>query len=204
MHGMTPDPAMNPQPGSAYTLARYIADVTAAMDRQLPLEDTVKLIVDAKRRFVTGGAGLPAHLMKVHPTANYTRNLVHHDPAGRFTTIAILWGPFQETAVHDHFNWCVVGVVSGNGHVVNYERLDDESRPGQAQLAVRDSMVVRPGTVTALLPPPRSNIHKMANATGGLTVTLHTYGDPGTRATAFDLRAGTYQSLDLKFHNQEP
>ena len=60
-------------------------------------------------------------------------------------------------------------------------------------------------SVAALLPPPRSNIHRMANAGRGPTVTIHTYGDPGTRATVFDVKAGTYETIDLRFHNlQEP
>ncbi len=201
---MSPETAVSTQKGSQYTIDRYVSDVTAAMDRNLSLEDTVRLIVDAKRKFVLGGLGLPAGLMKLHPTAPYTRNLVHQDPKNRFTVIAILWGAFQETAVHDHVNWCVVGLVSGLAHTVNYDRVDDDSHAGTAELQVRDSQVIRPGTVTALLPPPRSNIHKMANANRGLTVSLHTYGDPGTRATAFDPKAGTYQSIDLRFHNLEP
>ena len=201
---MSPDAALSTEKSSLYTIDRYVLDVTAAMDRGLGLEDTVRLIVDAKRRFVLGGAGLPQSLLRLHPTAPYTRNLVHHDSRNRFTVIAILWGGFQETAVHDHVNWCVVGLVSGLAHVVNYDRLDDDSKAGNAELQVRDSQVIRPGTVTALLPPPRSNIHKMANANRGMTISLHTYGDPGTRATAFDVKSGTYQGVDLRFHNLEP
>jgi predicted metal-dependent enzyme (double-stranded beta helix superfamily) len=115
--------------------------------------------------------------------------------------IAILWGPVQETALHDHVNWCVVGVLGGTAHVTNYDRLDDASAAGKADLCVRDSMIAKPGAVAALLPPPRSNIHRMSNAGRAPAVTIHTYGDPGTRATVFDLKAGTYESVELKFHN---
>jgi predicted metal-dependent enzyme (double-stranded beta helix superfamily) len=117
--------------------------------------------------------------------------------------IAIIWGPYQETAIHDHFNWCVVGVLDGRAHVTNYDRIDDEAAPGKAELRIRDSYVANPGSVAALLPPPRSNIHRMANAGRPPAVTIHTYGDPGTRATTFDIRAGTYEPVDLKFHNLE-
>ena len=73
--------------------------------------------------------------------------------------------------------------------------------PERPSCGIRDSFVAAPGAVAALLPPPRSNIHRMANAGRGATVTIHTYGDPGTKATVFDLKAGTYETVDLKFHN---
>ena len=49
--------------------------------------------------------------------------------------------------------------------------------------------------------PPKVDIHRMANPTKRTTITIHTYGDPGTRATVFDVKLGTYETVDLKFHN---
>jgi 3-mercaptopropionate dioxygenase len=189
---------------SPYTLSRYVEDVTATMDRGLALDETVKEIALLKRRLVVSAAPIPERFLKTHPTAPYTRNLVHHDPAARFTVIALVWGPFQETAVHDHFNWCVVGVAEGTAHVVNYERLDDESRPGRADLKVASSTLQPAGSVAALLPPPRTNIHKMTNGCRDRMVSIHTYGDPGTRAVAYNLKEGAYATIDLKFHNLDP
>lgn len=187
-----------------YTLEDYVADVAAVLDRKLPVDRTVKDIALLKRRLATGGAPIPERFLKRHPIAPYTRNLVHHDPAGRFTVIVLVWGPFQDTAVHDHFDWCVVGVMDGTAHVTNYERLDDASVPGQAELRIASSIMQPTGSVAALLPPRRSNIHKMANAGRKTMVSVHTYGDPGTKAVAFNVKEGTYAEIDLKFHNLEP
>jgi predicted metal-dependent enzyme (double-stranded beta helix superfamily) len=195
---MTSDQATS---ATGYTIDRYLGEVSAILDRKAPLTEQVALVAAAKKKLVTSGLLLPPDLARIHPTAPYTRNLVHNDPRGRFTVIAILWGPFQETAIHDHINWCVVGVLDGTAHVTNYERLDDASAPGKAELRIRESHVTGPGAVAALLPPPRSNIHRMANAGRAPTVTIHTYGDPGTRATVFDIKAGTYETIELKFHN---
>jgi predicted metal-dependent enzyme (double-stranded beta helix superfamily) len=197
---MTPDLS---RPVETYSIDRYLRDVSAVLDRDAPLHEQVKEVAIAKKKLVSNPLVLPADLRRMHPTAAYTRNLIHHDPRNRFTVIAIIWGPFQETAVHDHINWCVVGVLEGNAHVTNYDRLDDGSTPGRAELCVRDSFVTNPGAVAALLPPPRSNIHRMANGGRAPAITIHTYGDPGTKATAFDIKAGTYQTIDLKFHNLE-
>lgn len=188
-------------PAGAYTLERYLEEVSVILDHAAPLREQISLVTAAKKKLVSTDGILSPDLRKIHPTAPYTRNLVHHDPRGRFTVIAILWGPFQETAVHDHVNWCVVGVLEGTAHVTNYDRLDDGQVPGKADLQIRDSAIARPGSVAALLPPPRSNIHRMANASRGPTISIHTYGDPGTKATVFDLKGGTYETVDLRFHN---
>lgn len=185
----------------AYTLDQYLAEVSAILDGVAPLKDQVAGIAAAKKRLIANPSALPEPFRKIHPTALYTRNLVHQDPRNRFTVIAIIWGPFQDTAVHDHINWCVVGVLEGSAQVTNFERLDDGSIPGKAELRARESFVTGPGSTAALLPPPRSNIHRMANTGRFPTVTIHTYGDPGTKATSFDLKAGTYQTIDLRFHN---
>ena len=142
-------------------------DVSAILDRDAPLKDQVGQIAAAKKKLVMTAGCLTPGLRKIHPTAPYTRNLVHQDPRNRFTVIAIIWGPFQDTAIHDHINWCVVGVLEGSAHVTNYDRLDDGSVPGKAELCIRDSFVTNPGAVAALLPPPKSNIHRMANSGRG-------------------------------------
>jgi predicted metal-dependent enzyme (double-stranded beta helix superfamily) len=184
-----------------YDLTRYVRDVGALFDRGLDLEERVRLIAQCKRRLVNGGQALPARLNVPDPTAPYTRNLAHVDPAGRFVVIVLVWGAYQETTIHDHSNWCVVGVHAGTAHVTDYDRLDDESNPDAAELIVRGSSMAFTGAVLALLPPSRSNIHKMANASRAPMLSIHTYGDPGTRANVFHLKSGTREVMELKFHN---
>jgi predicted metal-dependent enzyme (double-stranded beta helix superfamily) len=184
-------------------LTSYLDEVSKILDREAPLKDQVGAVGAATKRLVTSGLVLPPSLSRVQPGVPYTRNLVHEDPRKRFTVIAIIWGPSQETAIHDHVNWCVVGVLQGLARVTNFDRIDDGMVPGKAQLRVREQYLTKPGTVAELLPPPRSNVHQMADAGGGPTITIHTYGDPGTRARVFDLQAETYKTVELKFHNLE-
>ena len=42
----------------------------------------------------------------------------------------------------------------------------------------------------------------MANATRECTISLHTYGDPGTKARVFDPATGRVEIVELEFHNQ--
>ena len=188
----------------AYDLQMYVHDVTSIFDRRLSLEENVRLVAQCKRRLVTSGAPSPAALASQHPTAPYTRNLAHVDPEQRFVVIVLVWGGFQETTVHDHLNWCVVGVHTGTAHVTDFDRIDDESIAGRAELVIRGSAMAAAGATMALLPPSRSNIHKMTNATRSQMISIHTYGDPGTKASVFNPRSGTNEVIEMQFHNLSP
>jgi predicted metal-dependent enzyme (double-stranded beta helix superfamily) len=40
----------------------------------------------------------------------YARHVIYADPAGRFTILAIVWGPGQFSQPHAHHTWCAYGV----------------------------------------------------------------------------------------------
>lgn len=183
----------------------YVRKVARIHQDAPPVPELVAEVARANEVFrSTPGFRLPEPFRRSCEGACYTRNLVYQDPKKRFTVIALVWGPFQETRVHDHLNWCVVSVLEGRCHTVEYDRLDDESAPARAELAIRGSRVCPAGTTMSLLPPRRSNIHRMSNGARGTAVSLHTYGDPGTKARVFDPALGTVEIVDLEFHNLGP
>lgn len=193
---------MNASTTGAPALDEYIAAVREACTTQLSVEERVARIVSANealgraRDFV-----LPEGLRGIAPGVPYTRNLVHQDPDNKFSIIAIVWGGFQATRVHDHLNWCVVQMLEGRCLATDYERLDDESDAERAELRIHRTQLVDEGEICALLPPPRTNIHKMENAGSPTAISLHTYGDPGTKARVFDPPSGRVEIVDLEFHN---
>ncbi|MAG57489.1 MAG: hypothetical protein CMJ83_14450 [Planctomycetes bacterium] len=182
-------------------LDAYVDDVCALVARDLRMDELVERVAALNRELVSPGFRLPEQFRRIDATVPYTRNLVYQDPDKRMSVIAICWGPFQQTRVHDHLNWGVVSVLEGLVHEVEYDRVDDESDPWHAELRMRKTALHAPGGIVALAPPPSSNIHVMANAGHPATVTLHTYGDPGTKARVFDPATGVVELLDLPFHN---
>ena len=49
----------------------------------------------------------------------YPGHVLHTEPDGSFSIVALVWRPGQATAIHDHVTWCVFTVVQG----VEYEEL---------------------------------------------------------------------------------
>lgn len=43
----------------------------------------------------------------------YSRHVLHADPLGRFTVVALVWASGQFSPVHAHYTWCAYRVLSG-------------------------------------------------------------------------------------------
>lgn len=101
----------------------------------------------------------------------YRQHILHVEPDGSFSIVALVWRPGQSTPIHDHVSWCVVGVHRGEEHETVYQIADPESDP---HLVVVGHKVNPAGCCAALVPP--GDIHHVANNGNGLAVSLHIYG----------------------------
>jgi predicted metal-dependent enzyme (double-stranded beta helix superfamily) len=100
---------------------------------------------------------------------NYARHVLHGDPAGRFSVLAIIWDPGQMSPIHGHYCWCAVGVYQGD-LTENYYH---EAVTGGAPVLV--SSALRPaGTLS--FDTAGSGIHRIANHSGAPAISLHVYG----------------------------
>ena len=119
---------------------------------------------------------------RVPQAETYARNLLHADPAGRFSVWAMVWAPGQGTVIHDHRCWCVMGVHDGT--------LTEESyRPapsGGDRLEPAGRLLCRPGAIRALH-PGAANIHRVVNSGSETAVSIHIYGfDPALACSSVD------------------
>ncbi|MEU6173671.1 cysteine dioxygenase family protein [Streptantibioticus parmotrematis] len=102
---------------------------------------------------------------------HYTQHVIHTEPDGSFSVVALVWLPGQRTPVHDHVAWCVSGVYEGEEHEERFELRGS----GDASRLVPIGESVQPrGAVSALAPP--GDIHRVSNSSDSLTVSLHVYG----------------------------
>lgn len=154
---------------------------TAAFERLVAsIRDTVRLDDDAQRIGPAVAALLRPYLgaddfLAVHELepgeTDYRQHILHVEPDGSFSIVALVWQPGQATPVHDHVSWCVVGVHLGEEAETVYERRGGDADPhlvvtGQSRNPAR--------SVATLLPP--GDIHHVANGGNGLAVSLHVYG----------------------------
>lgn len=108
---------------------------------------------------------------------SYQQHVLHVAADRSFSIVSLVWTPGQETPVHDHLGWCVVGVYEGEEFETAYRVRDDGGRPLLQECGTRTH---RRGETTSLVPP--IDIHRVQNRSDALAVSVHVYGVDVERA----------------------
>ena len=99
---------------------------------------------------------------------NYARHLIYADPQGRFSILALVWDRAQMSPIHGHHCWCAVGVYRGMLTETCYR----EAKAGEPPVEIGSAR----HPVGASTFDAGSGIHRLANVSGVLAVSLHVYG----------------------------
>lgn len=103
---------------------------------------------------------------------------------------------------HNHTTWACIAAVEGVEHNTLYDRLDDGSVPGKAEIRPRQTVAVAPGGAIAMLP---DDVHSV-EIRGGQTIRhLHFYGRPLEtldRRLTFDMEKGTCKVMQMAVKTQ--
>ena len=101
----------------------------------------------------------------------YRQHLLHVEPDGSFSIVALVWLPGQSTPVHDHVSWCAVGVYRGEETELRYRLIHDGDN---RRLELTERLVNEFGTVSGVAPP--GDIHQVMNTGPGAAISIHVYG----------------------------
>lgn len=153
------------------TLERLIADVRDVVAAGGEASEVSASVAERLEPYLQNENLLLAEQQEPDPT-QYRQHILHVEPDGSFSIVALCWLPGQETPIHDHVSWCVVGVHQGTEFETNY-RLDVDAE-GYESLVETGLATCRPGTVEALTPP--GDIHKVWNGGDDLAISIHIYG----------------------------
>lgn len=177
-------------------LRTFIADITrlieAAPDEAVLLEQGRALLAG----LVAKDDWLPDAYAQPHPQ-HYQQYLLYADPLDRLSVVSFVWGPGQETPVHDHQVWGLVGVLRGAEVARNYVR--DEA----GRLTELPAERLEQGGVAAVS-PTIGDIHRISNAYADRpSISIHVYGgNIGTiRRLVFDPATGLTKSFISGYAN---
>lgn len=144
----------------------------------------------------TGRVELPREVL-MPIDGKYARRLLYKSPEHGYVVIAMIWGPDQGTALHDHDGvWCVEGVLQGQIEVVRYEPLERDG--GRWNFRPQAALQAHVGVSGTLIPP--FEYHTIANRSlGDTAVTIHVYGREMTKASIFEPRGeGWYERVECQ------
>ncbi len=178
-------------------LCEHVERVKDALEENSDIEKIVEQVIDSTNSLIREPLVLAPESLKT-PVRGYGRNLLYHDPDYDFVVVAMVWPPLEETSVHDHGTWGVVGVNEGQLNVTNYSREDDGTFPGIAILNELDTISAGEGMATHVF-PPEEDIHKVWNSTTDISVSIHTYGKPIYACNTFDLEEGAFEEMKVSY-----
>jgi 3-mercaptopropionate dioxygenase len=151
-------------------LKRFVSEVEAALaDSRAPESDIVNHVRAAMGGLVAQDDWLPDEFTQPHPQY-YQQYLLHRDGRGRFSVVSFVWGPGQQTPIHNHMVWGVIGMLRGSEFSQSYRRgpsgIEAEGPPERLE----------PGDVAAVS-PTIGDIHRVSNARDDrVSISIHVYG----------------------------
>jgi predicted metal-dependent enzyme (double-stranded beta helix superfamily) len=147
--------------------------VRRVVSRHADWRQTARLVAAELTRHLPSANVLTAEQRHGDPE-NYRSYVLHTEPDGAFSIVALVWRPGQVTPIHDHVTWCVFGVVQGVEHEELFV-LDEE----RGCLVEAGTSTNQPGEVSGFAPP--GDIHRVRNVGDATAISIHVYGTDVSR-----------------------
>ncbi len=155
------------------TLEALVAEIDDAVE-EAPADALPQAVGAALRRGVPV-ADLLDRRQRQGEAGRYVRHVVHADPLGRYTLVALVWRPGQITPVHGHYTWCAYTILQGEMHEEQFAwRAADEC-------AVPSGSIARVRGDVATSHAGLDRIHRLSNGGAEVAISLHVYGVSGAR-----------------------
>jgi predicted metal-dependent enzyme (double-stranded beta helix superfamily) len=175
----------------SYSIPQLVADlrqIRAQFKDEREILHAVRPL--ARRAALATDSWLEKRMYQGDAQQGFGVHLLHEEPDHTLAVLALSWQPHRGTPPHDHGTWAVVAGVAGPEKNEFFERSDDRSRPGHADLRKIGQKICGAGDVLAM---PNGVIHSVWNESDAVSVSLHIYGKHinHTGRSQFDLEKKT-------------
>jgi predicted metal-dependent enzyme (double-stranded beta helix superfamily) len=136
--------------------------------------------------------GLKAHSARWPSTEGFKNLLLHVDSRHHFAINAVVRMPGRVGGVHDHAEaWVLYGVLDGSERLERYERVDDGSRAGYAEVRLASVTTGTQGKVD--LVPPHAIHAEQGGPTRSVAIIVRSQrlGEGTVLQRAYDPKANT-------------
>lgn len=179
----------------AYTLDRYVEDLRRIAREVREEDEILGRVGPLARRLAIERDWLDESHFEADPEQGFGVHLLHEEPDHTLAVFAVSWLPGRGAPPHDHGTWAVVAGVEGVERNIRYQRLDDGSRPGYAELEVKHDFDADAGDLICM---KTGGIHAVRNESDRVTLSLHTYGKHVNHTDRSQFDPDTNEKKDFK------
>jgi 3-mercaptopropionate dioxygenase len=147
--------------------------VRAAVAWRTGWQETARIVASQLERHLPSPSILTAE-QRAGDASTFQSHVLHSEPDGSFSIVALVWRPGQMTRIHDHVTWGAFAVIQG----AEYEELFILYEEG-ACLLEAGSTVNATGDVSGFAPP--GDIHRVRNPGNRTAISIHIYGTDVSR-----------------------
>jgi len=180
-----------------YSVDDYVADLRTIVAAENNDESITARIKPLAERLTANKNWMTDEYRQVDEEQGFGLHLLFEEDNHDLAVFVIAWAPGKGLAAHNHKTWAVVSGIEGQEHETNYDRLDDGSKQGYADLKKTHEATLLPGNAVCCLP---EDIHSVWNNGEEVAVSLHTYGRHlnHTGRSVFDVEAKTESPCVVK------
>lgn len=169
------------QPGVGQPVLDFITEVADIVRQDLGEHETTRRVRERLARAIEQGFSLPEQVKRPNPD-RYVMYPIFVAPDSSFCVASAVWGVGQQTPVHDHGVWGVVGIAEG------VEREEAFRRGPGGPLVHHSTNDLTPGDVIVCCTTDQ-DLHRVSAVGEQPCVGIHVYGgDIGTiRRRSYDV-----------------
>ena len=185
---------------NSYSVEQYVSDIRTAVREENSDAAITARIKPFAGRLAADKSWIKSSYREVDAEQGFGLHLIHEEENHELAVFVISWAPGRGLGPHNHKTWAVVATIEGQERETGYRRIDDESKPGFADLKISHEETLYPGTVVCCMP---EDIHSVWNNGTGIAISLHTYGRHlnHTGRSIFNLENKTEQPCIVKVEN---
>ena len=156
-----------------YGVEQFVADLRSIAAAENDASSVASRVKPLAKRLAANPSWMKEEYRQSDEQQGFGVHLLHEEDNHDLAVFALAWLPDRGTLPHNHCTWAVVAGIEGEEFEVDWQRRDDGSRQGYADLVKRGESTLRPGDVSACMP---NDIHSVWNTGSETSVSLHVYG----------------------------
>ena len=181
-----------------YSIPNLVADLRGVLSVVTDEREILSQVRPfARRAALSKDSWLEKRFYVANPDQGFGVYLLHEEADHSLAVFAVSWLPHRGAPPHDHGTWAVVASVDGPEKNEFFERVDDRSRLGFAELKKVGEKVFDVGDVLAMR---TGQVHSIWNDSETVSISLHIYGKniQHTGRSQFDVEKRTETPFLLK------